>query len=198
MKRITFKNKATQKIYDKYFKECGKEARNLTNEDRQDIIMELNSHIYEALQGDLAIEPAKFQDIIDNLGTAKTVIRPLVADKKMDQALKTFNPIQLAKALVLNITNGISYVIFAIIYLIILSGIYAIYIKIAHPEEVGMFFCDGKFMVFGRVQSEALQSKYVEVLGHGMIPFTIMIMAIAYFLLIFIMKSKRKLKNHLS
>ena len=50
MKRIEFKNKSAQKLYDNYLASIEKYSSVLSKEDANDLLMEFNSHIYEGLQ----------------------------------------------------------------------------------------------------------------------------------------------------
>ena len=46
-KKIQFKNADAQKIYENYLKQIYSATKKLSNEDQNDILMELNSHIFE-------------------------------------------------------------------------------------------------------------------------------------------------------
>jgi uncharacterized membrane protein len=90
----------------------------LPPKDQQEVLLELNSHIYEGLKHKTQqSEIDRLLDILEKLGEPEEVLKPLVADKKIEQATSTFNPIHLAKALFLNISNGVSYVFLILLYL---------------------------------------------------------------------------------
>lgn len=94
MKNIKFKNTISQKIYDNYIQRIKSTIVTLNKSDREEILLEFNSHIYEALQVDPDTkEEEKLVTITDKLGEPKEVLKPLIAEKKLIQATNTFNPI---------------------------------------------------------------------------------------------------------
>ena len=138
MKEIAFKQSASKKIYGDYIKRIKRMASGLAKEDSTDILMEFNSHIYEGMGRTAAeSEVDNLMSIIEKLGAPEEVLKPLVAEKKLHQATRTFNPLHVFKAIVLNISNGISYVIFAILYLLLAGFGFLVYAKLANPETVG-------------------------------------------------------------
>jgi hypothetical protein len=75
-----------------------KSTNSLSTENQNDIYMEINSHIYESLQNKKNENEIELTlDIIERLGIPEEVLKPLVADKKLEQATKTFNPIHILK-----------------------------------------------------------------------------------------------------
>jgi hypothetical protein len=75
-----------------------KATNSLSTENQNDIYMEINSHIYESLQNKKNENEIELTlDIIERLGIPEEVLKPLVADKKLEQATKTFNPIHILK-----------------------------------------------------------------------------------------------------
>ena len=140
MKQLEFKQEAAQRIYDDYIKRINRTVATLSNVDQQDIQLEFNSHIYESMQGsNKESEIDSLLDVLQKLGAPEEVLTQLVADKKLEQATKTFNPAHIFKALALNISNGISYTIFAILYLILGIGVFSIGAKIFYPDKVGFY-----------------------------------------------------------
>ncbi|MGH1336186.1 MAG: hypothetical protein ACRBFS_08665 [Aureispira sp.] len=197
MKLIKFEDPTAQKLYNNYIGQAKKATKVLSSIDQEDILMELNSHIYEAIQqkGEEHSEIEVVVNIIDQLGVPTEILKPLIADKKMDQATKTFNPIHIAKALLLNITNGVTYVVFALLYLSLFLGLFLIGAKIMDPQGVGLFFRSGEFLVLGKSPEVLSNPAVEEVLGHWFIP-TIALFTIAlYFLITLLLKFKNQLKN---
>ncbi len=191
MKRITFQHKASQRIYDDYIKRTKRSIRILPKADQEDILMEFNSHIYEGMErGKQGEEVDKLLDILQKLGTPEEVLQPLVAEKKMDQATRTFNPLHVFKALALNITNGVSYIIFAFLYLFLFTFVFLIFAKIAYPEDVGMFFDEDGFMAIG-MTSLGYGDGVREVLGHWFIPCMILIIIVLYLFITLLLRLKR-------
>lgn len=197
IKEIEFKETASKRVYDSYIKRTKKAIRPLPLSDQNDILLEFNSHIYEGLQRNQnKTEIDNLLDILDKLGIPEEVLKPLVADKKMEQATKTFNPLHIIKALALNLTNGISYVIFFILYLLLFGFVYLIYAKIINPEEVGLFLQNESFLVLGKINQEKLSDTGItEVLGNWFIPIVLLSIFASYFLITYLLKLKRKINK---
>ena len=188
IQKISFKQTATERVYNNYLKQVKKTLKILSKNEQQDILMEINSHIYEAMQQNSNEDEINcLLDVIDKLGDPGKVLKPLVAEKKLEQATKTFNPIHVISAIALNITNGISYIIFAIMYFFILCFIFLIVAKIFSPN-VGLFFKNGRFAVLGFVTGS---DNYTEVLGYWFIPVMSVVTIILYYITTLILKLKR-------
>lgn len=196
-KEIKFEDTASKRIYDNYIKRIKRTIRPLPLQDQNEVMMEFNSHIYEALQHqNQKKEINRLLDVIEKLGEPEEVLKPLVADKTMDQATKTFNPVHIFKALMLNITNGISYIIFFILYLFLFGFVFLIYAKITNPQDVGLFFENNQFLALGKINLEYLESSsYTEVLGNWFIPVMVMAVLLFYLLITLLLKLKRKINK---
>ena len=82
---IKFKQKASERIYTDYMKRIKRATASLSKINQDDIYMEFNSHIFEAIQHkSQANEIDSLLDIIEKLGAPEEVLKPLVADKKLD------------------------------------------------------------------------------------------------------------------
>ncbi|MEL6945663.1 MAG: hypothetical protein AAFO82_23655 [Bacteroidota bacterium] len=60
MQNINFESVSAQKIYDRYLKRVNRAATILNKEDRKDVMMEINSHIFEGLQDSEGDEVSDF------------------------------------------------------------------------------------------------------------------------------------------
>jgi len=196
MKAIQFKTTASEKIYADYMKRMKKMVSILPKEDQQDILMEFNSHIFEAnRQSDSANEVDNLMEVLESLGSPEEVLKPLIAEKKLIQATKSFNPLHVFKAIVMNIGNGISYIFFALLYLFLGAFIFTIFAKIFNPDNVGMYFRDGSFAALGSIDSESIiKGNYTEVLGNWFIPFMIVLSVLWYLLITFLLRILRPKK----
>jgi len=193
IKEIKFSQIASQRIYSDYMKRVKKVTNSLSKEDQNDIFMEFNSHIYESLQHkNDGNEIDLLLDIIERLGTPEEVLKPLVADKKLVQATKTFNPVHVFKALVLNFTNGISYVFFFLLYLLLFAFVVLIFAKIINPSEVGMFMQNKSIIAMGYVKTDD-NGNAREVLGNWFIPFTLLCILVFYLLITVLLKFKKSI-----
>lgn len=185
-REIQFSDSDTQRVYKNYISSIKNVIKPLAQTDRNDVLMEFNSHIYESLQSkNNKSELDTLLNAIEQLGAPEEVLRPLIADKLLDKAIKTFNPIDIFRALALNITNGISYIIFALLYLCLGAFIFLIFAKIIKGDKVGVFLKDGDFQVIGMVQDPM---NYQEVLGNWFIPVMLLSAVFTYFVITLLLK----------
>ena len=192
MKRIIFANPAAQKMFDDYFARVTRCVNILSATDQQELLMELNSHVYEAThRGITGNEVDILVDVLDKLGAPEMVLQPTVAYKKVQQAGRSFKPKHILQALYLNIANGAGFFIIGIIYLVILAfGSLAI-IKLISPGHTGLFLQNGRLFVLGYTSN--LPDGLTELLGNWFIAVVILLMGVFYFLntLLFRLLKKR-------
>lgn len=190
MKMISFKSASAQRIYNNYIKSIKKNISILSEEDKLDLLMEINSHIYEAAQGaNSEDEVADILNITDSLGSPEEFLEPLIAEKKVVQAGQTFNPRHVLQALKLNFSNGFFYVILTLLYLLLSVFGLLIVVKIINPSNTGLFYLEDKFKAFGYISdSEGM----TEMLGYWFIPLTILSAIIFYLLITLLFRLRRK------
>lgn len=190
MKFIKFNSLNAQKIYDRYINSVERKISILSEKDREDILMEFNSHIYEGLVENEDIEEVDYiLEVTESLGSPEKVLQSVIAEKKLNEATKTFNPVHVATAIFLNLKNGFIYIFFAILYLCLFLFTFLIYSKIRFPDQTGLFFSDNKFVVLGRLTTtEPVQ----EVLGSWFIPVMILVTLVLYVLITLLLRIKRK------
>ncbi|MCD0475872.1 DUF1700 domain-containing protein [Flavobacterium sp. EDS] len=192
---IKFSQEASKRVYNDYMKRILKVTDVLSKDDKQDIYMEFNSHIFEALQHKNGLnEIDVLLDVIEKLGIPEEVLKPLIADKKLEQATKTFNPIHVFRALLLNITNGFSYIIFFVLYLLLFVFVFLIFAKINNPTEVGFWYKNGSSFVLG-LSNKANQNGIPETLGNAFIPVMIASILLFYFLITLLLKFKKSINT---
>jgi hypothetical protein len=181
MKRILFNNPTAQRIYDDYIARVNRCVSILSKEDQQELLMEFNSHIYEATHNTpVENEVDALMDTLDKLGAPEVVLQPTVAHKKVRQATRSFNPKHVMEAIYLNIFNGAGYFIWGVIYLLVLAfGSLAVF-KLIAPGHTGFFLKDGHYFVFG--YTSHLPDGVTEVLGSWFILVVITLMIVFYFL----------------
>ena len=188
---IKFSQEASKRVYNDYMKRVKKATSSLSKQNQNDIYMEFNSHIFEAIQQKNGInEIDLLLDILEKLGIPEEVLKSLVADKKLEQATKTFNPIHVFKALVLNFTNGITYIIFFFLYLLLFGFVFLIFAKIANPSEVGLFYKESSFMVLG-LSNKTNQVGINEILGNWFISVMLVSIVAFYFVITLLLKFKK-------
>lgn len=197
IKEIQFKETASQRIYRNYMKRVEKTVSSLSKSDQQEALLEFNSHIYEGFaRRTNGNETNHLLDLLEKLGEPEEVLKPLIADKKLNQATRTFNPIHLFKAIALNLGNGVSYIIFGLLYLCLFGFIFLIYAKLKNPNQVGLYFQDNSFMLLGKLNSGYLEKPNVtEILGNWFIPTLLGITLTAYLILTLLLKFKRSINK---
>lgn len=197
IEKIKFKEKASLRIYEDYLKRISRVTKGLPKKDQKEVLMEFNSHIYEGLQqNDNTNEIDRLLDVLEKLGSPEEVLKPLIADKKMEQATRTFNPLHMIRALVLNVTNGISYLIFFVLYLMLFGFVFLIYAKLTNPAETGLFFNGNNLQALGRISPAYIEGTQIhEVLGNWFIPVMLMAIVLFYVLITLLIKVKRRINN---
>ena len=185
MQNINFESVSGQKIYDRYLKRVNRTIGILKSEDRKDVMMEINSHIFEGLQRSERDEVSHLLDLLDSLGEPEDFLQPLVAEKKLLEASKSFNPKLIFQAILLNISNGIRFILFALLYISLFGFGYMIFAKIFDPKHTGLFIKEGELFALGQVYGA---ENTHEVLGVWFIPFCILVCAISYFLITFMFR----------
>ncbi len=194
MKEIEFKNKSTNEIYLDYIRRVERMTKTLSEKDRQDILMELNSHIYEHMQQNtITDEVENMLAILKRLGAPEDTLVSLIADKKLSQATKTFNPLHIIKALSLNISNGFVYILFSLSYLFLFIFIFLVFAKLLYPDNTGLFIGENKIN-FGFI-SNLTANSFTEVLGNWYIPVILLAGMIIYLFITILLKLKYRLKH---
>jgi uncharacterized membrane protein len=190
MKRITFKLNASQRIYNDYMDRVERCTTVLSKDDRIEMIMEINSHIYEGISRcNNENEVDVLLDITNKLGVPEEFLKPMVAKKKLTRAVNSFNPIDVFQAIYLNLKNGIIYSIFGILYLFLFSFAIIIIAKIIFPENTGLFYNKGSFSGFGFIsETNGLN----ETLGYWIIPLSGLTALFLYFVITLLLRITRK------
>lgn len=195
IQNIKFAQVATERVYKNYMSRVRKATEPLTAQNQDDIYMEINSHIFEGLNKRKAEnEIDVLLDLLEKLGNPEEVLKPLVADKKLDQAMRTFNPVHIFKALILNFTNGVSYIIFFILYVMLFGFVFMIFAKIFNPSEIGMYYKNNSFLVLG-MSNNSDRTAITEVLGNWFIPVMLLSIVLFYLLITLLLKFKKSINR---
>lgn len=192
MRNIEFSDKNATLLYDKYICEVKRVIIPLEKEDQEDILMELNSHIYESMQHNTSgSETDKITESLERLGDPRKTLALLVADRKLQQATKTFNPLHVMKALSLNLSNGFIYVLFSISYLFLFCFTFLVFAKLIFPRNTGLFIGEDD-LFFGFI-TNMTDNSLPEVLGYWFIPVILLGMVITYLFITLLLRLKYKL-----
>lgn len=197
-KEIEFKDNNSTRIYKDYIGRVKSSIKILDSNNQQEILLEINSHIYESVidnSGNKG-EVEHLLDVLEMLGSPEVFLKSLVAEKKLEEATKSFNPIKIAKALLLNIGNGFSYIVFTLLYIFLFGFLFLIIAKIINPENVGLFYRPNDVFILGHYSNSAgISYSQYEKLGNWFIPVMLLSSAVLYVLLTLLLKLKRTLKN---
>ena len=196
-KKIQFRSTDAQKIYENYLKQIQSATKKLSKEDQTDILMELNSHIFESISkiNSEENEVKTLLELLDKIGIPSEILKPLIAERKLNQATKTFNPIHIFQALILNFSYGIIYFIFFILYLFLFSFVVLIFAKMFYSDNVGFYYKRGEIFQYGGFLQDKNIQQY-EILGIWFIPVTILLGVLFYFLISLLLKLKKSLRKN--
>ena len=189
MKTIEFKSSAAQKIYIDYIYRAKKTISILSESDKIEMLMEINSHIYEATSANQSSEEIdNLLSVIEDLGSPEEFLVPIVAEKKKLQAQNSFNPKHVWQALRLNISNGFFYSLLALAYLFLSVFVFLSITKLIAPEKTGLFYINGQFKSFGFVSNT---ENMTEVLGYWFLPLAILVAFVLYILITLLFRLKK-------
>lgn len=182
MKRIEFSSPEAQRIYDNYIRRSARILAILSDEDKEDCLMEINSHIYEFVEAHPhESEITRLLNALERLGEPEQTLREVIATKKIDQAVKTFNLKHLIQALALNFRNGIAYVVLSVMTLLLIAFPSLIVLKIVYPDDTGYFRGNGESN-FGYIAVG--HEGQTEMLGFWFIPMMLGFCAVFYAIII--------------
>ena len=192
MKFLEFNNRSAQRVYNDYIARCKKALKILTDENKEECLLEINSHIYEYLEDHKTKdEMENLLNVLEKLGPPEETFKEQIAALKINQAVKTFNPKTLVEALFLNLQNGLVYILLTILFLFLLCFPLLIILKLIHPNHVGYFLQEGK-VVFGFLSDT---KNTTELLGNWFMPIALGITIVLYFTIIIILKTLKKNKS---
>lgn len=192
---LKFNQATTSRVYLDYMKRVAKVTRSLSAYQREDVHMEITSHIYEAMQQKTEVDETNhLLDVLERLGAPEEILKPLVADRKLELATKTFNPVHVFSAMVLNFTNGIAYVIFALLYLFLFSFVFLAGAKIFYPDQIGLFYFSPTHWTLGFME-DGYKAGSAELLGNWFIPAMMLAMLFFYLLITLMLKFIRSVRK---
>lgn len=194
-KEISFKDPNAQRIYINYLGRIKSSIKSLSKENQNDTLLEINSHIYEAVISSDKNELESLLDALEKLGNPEVFLKDMVAEKQLDEAAKSFNPFKIIKALFFNLTNGISYIIFFILYLSLFSFAFLIVAKMIDPEGVGFFYRDSDIFILGKISGSHLNYQQYEQLGNWFIPVMIGCTVIMFIIITLLLRLKKIIKK---
>ena len=204
-KEIQFTGDDAQRVYRIYIQSVKKATQQLRREDSLEILMEFNSHLYEGSRAESSkSELSNLLDTINDLGVPQEVLKPMIAEKMVDKAARSFKPIDIYNALYLNIGNGISYIIFALLYCLVCLILFVTVLKLIYSDFTGLFIGDDLFLLgtnFGNATymgfflegPDGDFSGATEVLGNWFIPLMVLLNTVLYFIITIALSFKKNI-----
>jgi len=188
MEKITFEDGHARKIYADYLSAISTALGGTDRSLRESILMEVNSHIFEALSTGNASELENTRRAISELGRPEDYLKDLAAEKRLDEALKAYNPIGILKLIYYFAKSTLKYSVCFVVYLFILAMPFLFFAKIFFPERTGLFYRGDKVVGFGFWRDvEGL----TEVLNLWFYPGVILMMVMLYFAFTAVLRKER-------
>jgi uncharacterized membrane protein len=205
MKAISFGTQSAQRVYNDYIQRCRKTTSILSEKDREDVLLEINSHIYEYLSANnTKDEMETLLNVLERLGAPEETLKEIVAFKKIGQATRTLNPKHLIQALALNLTNGVIYIVLFVLFIFEISFPILIILKLIYPDHVGLYTNSNGAFMYGYTSETGSggislgfrsHAKVTELLGSWFIPDSLLIAGLIYIGIILLLKIVKKNKT---
>ena len=179
-----FNDRTTQRIWDNYFKRIRKSLNRAPHKISDELILELKSHLYESFEEDKEkSESNRLLNAIERMGDPDEFLKPIIADKLLIDASKSFNPKSIFYGIYYNLYGGIARVFLALIlwagYLIAFFFSALAVLKIFFPQRTGLFYSDKGVYYLGFMETAAGK----DVLGYYFIPIALLISAVLFWIL---------------
>ena len=136
--------------YQSYIKEVLVHLKALPGSLQQDIVRELNSHIYEGLEHSLDAEA--LAEVLKRLGKPADYLPEWVAAKKLENATQSYHPWRIMSALYTAMRQGANlfqYLLFGILYLFSFAFALLFLAKLISPHHTGFFHYPNGSISFG-------------------------------------------------
>jgi hypothetical protein len=191
MKRNIFYSEQSYALYTRYIQRVRKNISSLPDNEIEEIIAELDSHIYEALQLNDYRQDSEFQTleaILNRLGQPESYLTPLIAKKKLVSAFSKYNIINILRAIFLIFRTTGKYFVISILYLFILTFGIVVIAKLLYPQKTGFFIKDGQMLGIGYLYK--INTDATELLGYWLIPIMLVLIVLFYLIITFIFRKR--------
>ncbi|MFD2742881.1 MULTISPECIES: hypothetical protein [Sphingobacterium] len=184
MKSIQFDDSKALKMYIAYLENVSLSLKDIKKDIRDDIMMQINNHIYESFTNDTGTEIERLQKTLSELGDPGAYLHEFTELNKLDHALNKNRLFGITKHLYRLAKKSILFTSFFVIYIVIFSTSILLFVKLFFPDKTGLFHNGHRFVSFGFTsKTEGL----TEVLHFWFYPLVIFLIAILYFTLRFIL-----------
>ncbi len=173
-------------IWDRFFNRISAICRPLPNHHRQEIMLELQDHLFESFArqpGDS--EATRLEQAITKIGDPEEFVKPMVADHQLANAGRTMNPRSVFLGLQFNMARGtkavLTSLLFGLGYLLSLAFLLVAIGKPFSPESIGLFAHTGGGYSLG-IFDQPPQGA-TELVGYWIIPIGIAVSVVSYWVL---------------
>ncbi len=142
---------------------------------KQDIVLEIQSHIWESIEHDTAqSEAERVLNAIRKLGHPEDFLQSVVGKKLLENASHTFNPAALAQSLYYMLggsrIQSILVLVMSLLYTVLFVLATMVCTKFILPHNVGLFAGEQGGFAFGYIRNAEGQPQYHDVLGYWFVP----------------------------
>lgn len=186
-KKLDFQDHQARIVYNMYISNVKKLIKRLPDYEKEDILMELNSHIYEAIQnGKENDEYNIINEITSRLGEPDEMWLKTEIDFRLEQINSMKPKIPFIEQFGLATLYGLTY--FLMIMSVVLIGG-----KLYFGSTFGFFINPGKAFVLGGIEDGALNTSEHEVLGIWYIPVFLLFFIVTRYIIIQLKKDEKSL-----
>lgn len=179
-----FSDKVAKKIWNHYFRRVSRCSAALAPEQQEDLKLEIQDHVYESFnreKGDSEAE--RLLSVIEKIGDPEEYIKPMVADRLLSSASRTFNPRTIFKGLYYNMYGNIKQFLLSLTFsfgylMAFFFGLLAV-LEIFFPNNVGIFLSPDGTPAIGVIMNEPEYVKS-DVLGYWSIAIEIVFALLLY------------------
>jgi hypothetical protein len=161
------------RIWEQYFKRLARAIRSLDKEQRVELELEVQDHLLQAFRETSgANEAERLLTAMEHLGEPDDFIKPMLADKLLGEASRTFTPKAVFTGLYYYLFGGAKRVLlgslFGVGYVISFALMAMAVMKVFFPGHVGLLaFADGDWTFGFKLDNSGLKA---DVLGYWVIP----------------------------
>jgi uncharacterized membrane protein len=200
MKDVEFADTVTTRIWNGYIARVEKTLRRVPAAKREELVLEIKSHIYESFQNTTTEdEPNKLLTVLENLGDPEEYLSPLIAETLLADASHRFSPRNLLYGLFYNlyrgIYNGIMSIILFIGYLFVAAFGMLAFLKVIIPGKVGLFVNNAGTPEETSSLGFLFAPQGKEILGYWMVPIMLLSATVLFIVLTGILRIYLKPKK---
>lgn len=180
-----FQDRVTVKLWRNYFKRVQRVLKPLPQDQKKDIVLELQSHLLEKMiRIPSGAEAERLLEAMEQLGEPEEYLQSIVADRLILNATKSYLPGDLmgglAYRLRINIKQALLSLAFGLGYFISFLFLLMAGLKFVMPNRVGLFEKADGTMVLGILEAS---NNFHDVLGYWIVPIGLTIFIFSYIIL---------------